>query len=100
MTPDKIDQARTAKLAAQAGLDEARRKLDQAEQDVGTSISLQAKRDAAHAALGKAELDLGFCRVRAPFDAQSSTFIPPSASSSRLVPHRCSRWSTHGHGTS
>jgi multidrug efflux system membrane fusion protein len=70
VTPEKIDQARTAKLAAQASLDEARRKLDQAEQDVGTLISLQAKRDAAQAALGKAELDLGFCRVRAPFDAR------------------------------
>jgi multidrug efflux system membrane fusion protein len=70
VTPDKIDQARTAKLAAEASRDEAQRKLDQAEQDVGTLISLQAKRDAAKAALGKAELDLGFCQVRAPFDAR------------------------------
>jgi membrane fusion protein, multidrug efflux system len=70
VTPDKVDQARTAKLAAQAGLDEARRKMDQAAQDVGTLSSLRAKRDAAQAALGKADLDLSFCYVRAPFDAR------------------------------
>jgi multidrug efflux system membrane fusion protein len=70
VTPEKVDQARTAKLAAQASLDEAQRKVDQAEQDVGTLISLRAKRDAAQAALGKADLDLSFCYVRAPFDAR------------------------------
>ena len=70
VTPDKIDQVRTTKLTAQAGLDEARRKLDQAEQDVGTLAALRGKRDASQAALGKAELDLGYCYVRAPFDAR------------------------------
>jgi multidrug efflux system membrane fusion protein len=70
VTPEKVDQARTAVLTAQAGADEARRKLDQAEQDVGTLRALQAHRDAAQAALGKAELDLSFCRVSAPFDAR------------------------------
>ena len=69
VTPDKIDQARTAKLSAEAGLDEARRKMDQAEKDVGDLNPLRAKRDAAQAALGKAELDLSFCTLRAPFDA-------------------------------
>jgi len=69
VTPDKIDQARTAKLTAEAGLDEARRKMDQAEKDVGDLNALLAKRDAAQAALGKAELDLSFCYVRAEFDA-------------------------------
>ncbi len=70
VTPDKIDQARTAKLSAQAGLDEARQKRDQAERDVGNLLALEAKRDAARAALGKAELDLSYCTVRAPFDAR------------------------------
>ena len=69
VTPDQIDQARTAKRTAEAGLDEARRKMDQAEQDVGDLEALLAKRDAAQAALGKAELDLSFCHVRAEFDA-------------------------------
>ncbi len=69
VTPDKIDQARTAKLAAAAGLDEARQKMDQAEKDVGDLEALRAKRDAAIAARGKAELDLDFCYVRAQFDA-------------------------------
>src|SRR6185295_3773233 len=69
VTPDKIDQVRTAKLAAEAGLEEARRKRDQAEQDIGDLNALLAKREAAQAALGKAELDLSFCYVRAEFDA-------------------------------
>src|SRR5262245_11604940 len=69
VTPDRIDQARTAKLTAAAGLDEARQRMDQAEKDVGDLLSLQAKRDAALAARGKAELDLEFCYVRAQFDA-------------------------------
>ena len=68
MTPDKIDQARTAKRTAEAGLDEARRKVDQAGKDVGDLDALLARRDGAQAALGKAELDLGFCSVRAEFD--------------------------------
>ena len=58
-----------SKLAAEAGLEEARRKRDQAEQDIGDLNALLAKRDAAQAALGKAELDLSFCYVRAEFDA-------------------------------
>jgi len=68
VTPDKIDQARTAKLAAAAGLDEARGKKNQAEKDIGDLEALRAKRDAALAARGKAELDLDFCYVRAQFD--------------------------------
>src|SRR5882757_912965 len=68
VTPDKIDQARTAKLTAAAGLDEARQKMDEAEKDVGDLEALRAKRDAALAARGKAELDLDFCYVRAQFD--------------------------------
>jgi len=69
VTPDKIDQVRTAKLSAEAGLEEARRKRDQAEQEIGDLNALLAKREAAQAALGKAELDLSYCYVRAEFDA-------------------------------
>ena len=69
VTPDKIDQARTAKLTAAAGLEEARRKRDQADSDVGDLEALHAKREAALAARGKAELDLAYCYVRAQFDA-------------------------------
>ena len=69
VTPDKIDQARTAKLTAAAAVDEARQKMDEAEKDVGDLEALRAKKDAAAAALGKAELDLELCYVRAPFDA-------------------------------
>src|SRR5262249_37650152 len=70
VTPEKIDQARTSKLTAEAGLAEARRKQDKADQDVDTLQALHAQHDAAQAALGKAELDLSFCRVSAPFDAR------------------------------
>jgi multidrug efflux system membrane fusion protein len=68
VTPDKIDQARTAKLTAAAGVDEARQKMEQAEKDVGDLEALRAKREAAVAARGKAELDLEFCYLRAEFD--------------------------------
>src|SRR5262245_37139558 len=69
VTADKLDQARASKLSMEASLDEARRKMMQAEKDVGDLNSLRAKRDAAAAALGKAELDLSHTRVEAPFDA-------------------------------
>ena len=69
VTADKLDQARASKLSMEASLDEARRKMMQAEKDVGDLNSLHAKRDAAAAALGKAELDLSHTRVEAPFDA-------------------------------
>ena len=70
VTPEQVDQSRTAELTAQASVDEARQKADQAEKDVGNLLALQAKRDAAQAALAKAELDLGYCTVSAPFDAR------------------------------
>jgi multidrug efflux system membrane fusion protein len=69
ITAEKLDQVRTSKLTAQAGLDEARQKAEQAEEDVGDLNALLAKREAAQAAVGKAELDLSFCYVRADFDA-------------------------------
>jgi len=69
VTADKLDQARASKLSMEASLDEARRKMMQAEKDVGDLNSLRAKRDAAAAALGKAELDLSHTRVEAPFNA-------------------------------
>ena len=69
VTADRLDQARAAKLSMEASLDEARRKMMQAEKDVGDLNSLRARRNAAAAALGKAELDLSHTRVEAPFDA-------------------------------
>src|SRR5437016_2087676 len=57
VTPDKIDQARTAKLTAAAGLEAARQKMEQADKDVGDLVALRAKREAALAARGKADLD-------------------------------------------
>src|SRR5437667_224595 len=44
-------------------------KDNQRVKQVGDLEALRAKRDAALAARGKAELDLDFCYVRAPFDA-------------------------------
>ena len=69
VTAERLDQARAAKLSMEASLDEARRKMMQAEKDVGDLNALRAKRDAAAAALAKAELDLSHTRVTAPFDA-------------------------------
>jgi multidrug efflux system membrane fusion protein len=102
VTPDKIDQARTSQLTAAAALDEARRKKEQAEKDVGDLVALRAKRDAALAARGKAELDLGFCWVRAPFDAlvvnlhtSIGAFVSPGpVPVFSLVDSRCASWPT------
>ncbi len=69
VTAEKLDQALASMRSMDAALDEARRKMMQAEKDVGDLNSLRAKRDAAAAALGKAELDLSHTRVYAPFDA-------------------------------
>src|SRR5262249_33876877 len=69
VTPVKVGRARTAKRTAEAGLGGARQKMDRGEKECGDLNALLAKRDAAQAALGKAELDLSFCFVRAEFDA-------------------------------
>jgi multidrug efflux system membrane fusion protein len=69
VTADKLDQARAAKLSMEASLEEARRKMLQAEKSVGDLDALRAKRDAAESALGKAALDLSRTRIEAPFDA-------------------------------
>lgn len=69
VTADKLDQALAATRSADAALEEARRKTLQAEKSVGDLKTLEAKREAAEAALGKAELDLSHTRVSAPFDA-------------------------------
>ena len=65
---DRSGAHREARGAGQPGRGAA--KAGSGRERRGHLISLQAKRDAAQAALGKAELDLGFCRVRAPFDAR------------------------------
>src|SRR4029453_17914721 len=69
VTAERLDQALAAKRSMDAALEEARRKMMQAEKDVGDLNTLRAKRDAAAAALGKAGLDLSHTRVVAPFDA-------------------------------
>jgi hypothetical protein len=70
VTPDKIDQARTAKLTAQAALDEARQKRDQAERDIGNLLALEAEARWGEGSARQGRLDLSFCTVRAPFDAR------------------------------
>jgi multidrug efflux system membrane fusion protein len=69
VTAERLDQALASKLSMEASLDEAKRRRMQAEKDIGDLNALRAKRDAAAAALGKAELDLSHTRVEAPFDA-------------------------------
>ncbi|MCW5892630.1 MAG: biotin/lipoyl-binding protein [bacterium] len=69
VTAERLDEAQAAMRSTEATLDEARRRMMQAEKDVGDLDALIAQRDAAAAALGKAELDLGHTRVEAPFDA-------------------------------
>ena len=97
----KIDQARTAKLTAAAGLDEARQKMDQAEKDVGDLEALlrQARRGARGARQGGAGPRAS--ATSAPSSTRSSSICTPlSARSWRPAPCRCFRSSIRARGTS
>ncbi len=66
-TAETVDQARTAKHTATAGLAAAEQQLNQAKVAVGTLETLVAQRPGAVAALKLAELELSYCKVTAPF---------------------------------
>ena len=52
----------------QAAVERARFELDQTKMDLGEVDGINARRKAAEASLIEAELNLEYCRVRAPFD--------------------------------
>lgn len=69
VTRDRVDEARTKARAARAAVDRARSELLGARDLLGQLGDINARRQAAQAALADAELNVEYCFVRAPFDA-------------------------------
>ncbi|MEE3325740.1 MAG: biotin/lipoyl-binding protein [Myxococcota bacterium] len=68
VTANQVFEAETRSSAALAAMERARFELDQAVKDLGEVNGVNARRKAAEAKLIEAELNLGYCEVRAPFD--------------------------------
>ena len=69
-TAEQVDQARTAALVAAQGLAAEEQKLNQARTAISQLQTLQAQRPGAEAAVKLAELELAYCKVKAPFDGR------------------------------
>jgi multidrug efflux system membrane fusion protein len=67
VTEDRVEEARTQRAAAEAALQQAHSELSRAEDAIGQIGGINARIAAAEAAVHAAELDLSYCRVRAPF---------------------------------
>jgi multidrug resistance efflux pump len=68
VTADQVALARSRVAASAAAVAEARAELVRAKNLLGQIGDVNARREAARAELRRAELDLGYCSVRAPFD--------------------------------
>ena len=66
-TAEQVDQAATASRTAAQGLAAAEQKLNQAKTALSTLQTLLAQRPGAVAAVKFAELELSYCKVKAPF---------------------------------
>ena len=69
VTTDEVEEARTKARAATAQVEAARAELQRARDILGQLGDVNARRQAAQAAVYDAELNLQYCYVRAPFDA-------------------------------
>jgi multidrug resistance efflux pump len=69
VTRDEVDEARTKAQATRAQVEAARAELARAQDLLGQLGDVNARRQAAAAAVRDAELDVEYCYVRAPFDA-------------------------------
>lgn len=68
VTPDQVEDARKRKRAAEAQLSQARHERERAVAELAQYEDVNARRRAAEARLRDAELNVGYCSVRAPFD--------------------------------
>jgi multidrug resistance efflux pump len=68
VTPDQVEDARTRKRAAEALAARSRHERDRAIAELADYEDGNARRRAALARVRDAELDVGYCYVRAPFD--------------------------------
>src|SRR5262249_20011791 len=69
VTADEVYNARTKLAAAQAAVENARNEVYKAQNQLGQYGDINARRDAAQAAVYDAKLNVDYCYVRAPFDA-------------------------------
>lgn len=68
VTADKVEEARTRLRAATASRESAAKERERAEKLLAQFGDLNARLEAAKAALHSAEIDVGYCSVRAPFE--------------------------------
>ncbi len=69
VTRDRVEEARAKARTARAALDRAGSELRRAGDLLGQLGDVNARRQAAQAAVDDAELNVQYCSVRAPFDA-------------------------------
>ena len=69
VTADEVYNARTKLAAARAAVENARSEVFKAQNQLGQYGDINARRNAAQAAVYDAKLNVGYCYVRAPFDA-------------------------------
>jgi multidrug efflux system membrane fusion protein len=69
VTQNQVFEARTKRAAARAAVEQARSELQRARALLGQLGDVNARRQAAAAAVTDAELNVQYCYVRAPFDA-------------------------------
>lgn len=70
VTQDKFDEAQTKWRAAIAAQDQAQKELARQKSLLAQFGTVNARLKAAQAAVHKAELNLGYCRVRTPFNGR------------------------------
>jgi len=68
VTANQVFEAESRAAATKAMVDRARFELEQARKDLGEFGGVNARRKAAEAMVYNAELNVGYCSVRAPFD--------------------------------
>ncbi len=72
-TPESLDQAEAARRKAEAQVEADQAKLEQDTADYQTNIlSAKANVEAAQSDLRNAEINLGYCRIAAPFEGRIS----------------------------
>jgi multidrug efflux system membrane fusion protein len=69
VTADQVYNARSKLAASQAAVENALNEVYKAENQLGQYGDINARRNAAEAAVYDAKLNVGYCYVRAPFDA-------------------------------
>ncbi len=88
VTANKVADVRSRLAAARAVVDQARNQVGQAEKQLGQLGDINARRAEAEARVYKAQLNVGYCQVRAQFDGyvtNLNTTIGQYANAGRAV---------------